>query len=126
MLQWVEQHSSKDRLWVSEFRPQVAGLEVSWAEWTLWVRGEPYTVPADRFTLEAGAQDQLVRLWLSPREEDGYLHVDVVLEDGAHDSATPDPWPPIGAELVLWGNLTAGASEPDLYVLKHVEAERAV
>lgn len=117
----VEQYSDKGRIWVTEFQPLLAGLEVSWPEWTLWARGEAYTVPADRFTLESGPHDQLVRLWLSPREEDGYLHLDVVPQDGEHENTRPEAFGDAGCVLLLWGMLQAGASEPELHVLRHVE-----
>ena len=121
MIKVVEQLSAKERIWVSKFRPVLNGLTLSWPAWTLWVHGEAYQIPADKVTLTAGTDQQSIWLWLSPHAEDGYLHLDVVPEDGVHEPVTPEPFSTQGRVLLLWGTLGAGAAEPELQVLRHVE-----
>ena len=122
MIRAVEQVSNKDKVWFGEFRPVLRGLTVSWPAWSFWVLGQEFQAPADSVALEPNAQyAQSIWLWLSPNAEDGYLHLDVVLEDGAYEQARPVEWPPIGCCLLLWGTLLAGASEPELQALRHVE-----
>jgi len=122
MITVVEQGSSKETIWVSEFQPSLKGLTLGWLAWTLYVRSVAYPVVEDSVTFVPDAQcSQMIRLWLSPRAEDGYLHLDVILEDGQHEPVVPETWPEVGQVLLLWGTIQARASEPELYVLRHVE-----
>jgi len=111
-----------NKAWATEFADglTVAGLTLSWAACTIYLRDQSYAIPAGEHTLTADpTYSTAVVVWLDSTSGDN-LTVDEILLDGLHEVlATPR----VGEDCLrlAWGTVGAGAVEMTLHVLRHVE-----